>query len=84
MLVSRALCFFWSPVVVTVRLQSKPSGSGDENVQIRSCVISARKQNILTSQPCLHTLMQTRQTRPSTHQKSEGAYYLYYFIKDDY
>ena len=57
-LVPRALCFFWSPVV-TVRLHSEPSGSGDENVQM----ISARKQNILTSQPCLHTLMQTRQTR---------------------
>jgi len=29
-------------------------------MQTRDKVISARKTNILTSQPCLHTLMQTR------------------------
>ena len=34
-------------------------------------VISARKANILTSQPCLHTLMQTRLSA-----NSERAYYL--------
>ena len=28
--------------------------------QIRACVTSALKANILTSEPCLHTLMQTR------------------------
>ena len=28
-------------------------------VQIRACVISTRKTNILTSKPFLHTLMQT-------------------------
>ena len=35
--------------------------------------LAHEKQNILTSQPCLHTLMQIRQ--------SERAYYLSYFIK---
>ena len=39
--------------------------------------LAREKQNILTPQPCLHTLMQTRRSA----NQSEHIYYLSYFIK---